>query len=93
MGSQQLNLSVKTEVGEWIDQNWDPELTVAQWWQLMADARLSHTMPGEEAGGRGWSRALNHVALSVMADKAVLGTTDRTRYDARSSYDCHTRYR
>ena len=47
----------------------DPELTVAQWWQLMADARLSHTMLSEEAGGRGWSRALNHVALSVMADK------------------------
>ena len=71
--SQITESDVKTEVGEWIDQNWDPELTVAQWWQLMADARLSHTMLSEEAGGRGWSRALNHVALSVMADKAVLG--------------------
>ena len=71
--SQITESDVKTEVGEWIDQNWDPELTVAQWWQLMADARLSHTMLSEEAGGRGWSRALNHVALSVMADKGVLG--------------------
>ena len=71
--SQITESDVKTEVGEWIDQNWDPDLTVAQWWQLMADARLSHTMLNEEAGGRGWSRALNHVALSVMADKGVLG--------------------
>ena len=55
--SQITESDVKTEVGEWIDQNWDPELTVAQWWQLMADARLSHTMLSEEAGGRGWSRA------------------------------------
>ena len=71
--SQITESDVKTEVGEWIDQNWDPNLTVAQWWQLMADARLSHTMLTEEAGGRGWSRVLNHVALSVMADKGVLG--------------------
>ena len=42
--SQITESDVKTEVGEWIDQNWDPELTVAQWWQLMADARLTHTM-------------------------------------------------
>ena len=48
--SQITESDVKTEVGEWIDQNWDPELTVAQWWQLMADARLSHTMLSEEAG-------------------------------------------
>ena len=71
--SQITESDVKTEVAEWIDQNWDPDLNVAQWWQLMADARLSHTMLNEEAGGRGWSRALNHVALSVMADKRVLG--------------------
>ena len=64
---------VKTEVSEWIEKNWDPKLTVADWWQLMADARLSHPMLPEEAGGRGWSRALNHTALSVIADKNVLG--------------------
>ena len=69
--SQVTEAEVKNEVSEWMDTNWDPNLTVAQWWQLMADARLSHTMLPEEAGGRGWSRSLNHVVLNVMADKSV----------------------
>ena len=64
---------VTNEVSDWIDQNWNPDLTVAEWWQLMADAKLSHTMLPEEAGGRGWSRALNHAALRVIAEKNVLG--------------------
>ncbi len=64
---------VTNEVSDWIDQNWNPDLTVAEWWQLMADARLSHTMLPEEAGGRGWSRALNHAALRGIAEKNVLG--------------------
>ena len=55
--SQTSEKEVKAEVANWIDDNWDPELTVAEWWQLMADARLAHTMLSEEAGGRGWSRA------------------------------------
>ena len=64
---------VKTEVANWVDKNWDLELTVAEWWQLMADARLSHTMLPENAGGRGWGRNLNHVVLRTIADKNVLG--------------------
>ena len=71
--SQVTEAEVKNEVSEWMDTNCDPNLTVAQWWQLMADARLSHTMLPEEAGGRGGSRSLNHVVLNVMADKSVLG--------------------
>ena len=71
--SQVTEAEVKNEVSEWVDTNWDPNLTVSQWWQVMADARLSHTMLPEEAGGRGWSRSLNHVVLNVMADKSVLG--------------------
>ena len=70
---QKSEQEVKTEVSEWIENNWNPKLSVAEWWQLMADARLSHPMLPEEAGGRGWSRALNHAVLSVIADKNVLG--------------------
>ena len=64
---------VKSEVANWVEKNWSPDLTVAEWWQLMADAKLSHTMLPEEAGGRGWSRSLNHAVLSVLAEKQVLG--------------------
>ena len=71
--SQISEEEVKTEVANWIDTNWDPELTVAEWWQLMADARLSHTMLPESAGGRGWGRDLNQVVLRTIADNNVLG--------------------
>ena len=33
--SQISEQEVKTEVSEWIEKNWDPKLTVAEWWQLM----------------------------------------------------------
>ncbi|HAY51191.1 MAG TPA: acyl-CoA dehydrogenase, partial [Acidimicrobiaceae bacterium] len=42
--SQKSEQEVKTEVSEWIENNWNPKLSVAEWWQLMADARLSHPM-------------------------------------------------
>ena len=31
-------------VGGWIDAYWDPDLTWAQWWQMLADAGYSHPM-------------------------------------------------
>ena len=64
---------VTSEVATWVEKYWSTDLTVAEWWQLMADAKLSHTMLPEEAGGRGWSRSLNHAVLSVLAEKQVLG--------------------
>mgnify|MGYP001159906857 FL=1 len=64
---------VEVELSSWIEENWDQDLTVAEWWQTLADARYSHTMLPETAGGRGWGRDLNQVVLRTMADKNVLG--------------------
>jgi len=47
---------VEVELSSWIEENWDQDLTVAEWWQTLADARYSHTMLPETAGGRGWGR-------------------------------------
>ena len=37
-----------------------PDLTCAEWWQLLADAGYSAPMLPEEAGGKGWTRDLAH---------------------------------
>jgi alkylation response protein AidB-like acyl-CoA dehydrogenase len=60
-------------VGGWIDANWDPDLTCAQWWQMLADAGYSHPMLPPEAGGLGWGRDLAHVVLRALAQRDVLG--------------------
>ena len=71
--AEQTIEEVAAEVDAWLDENWDPALTVGEWWQRLADARLSHPMLPENAGGRGWSRALAQTALRAMAAKSVLG--------------------
>ena len=48
---------LRHEARNWIDQNWDPDLTVAQWWQLMADGRWQFPTWPEGLGGRGLTSA------------------------------------
>jgi alkylation response protein AidB-like acyl-CoA dehydrogenase len=48
---------VLTEVKEWLEANWDPELTVGEWWERLGTAGWA--APGLPVGtfGRGLSRA------------------------------------
>ncbi len=64
---------VRAEVGAWLDDNWDPEQTVAEWWKRLADARYTHPMLPEAAGGRGWTRDLANAQWGEFRERAVLG--------------------
>ncbi len=64
---------VRAEAGAWIDASWDPDLTVGQWWRLLAEQRYSHPMLPPEAGGRGWSRDLAQAVLRALAERDALG--------------------
>jgi alkylation response protein AidB-like acyl-CoA dehydrogenase len=64
---------VRAEVESFIDEHWNPELTVAEWWQLLAGARLSDPSLPETAGGRDFGRQLAAVVSSVLAERKVLG--------------------
>ena len=64
---------VETSAGEWVDAHWDPDLTVAAWWQLLAEHRYSHPMMPEDAGGRGWGRDLAQAVVRAIADRDALG--------------------
>jgi len=56
-----------------VDENWDPEITVRDWWGRMAAARLINTTLPVEAGGRGWTGAQATAANRVLADRRVVG--------------------
>ena len=56
----------------WLHATWDPNQTVAVWWQHLADARLSNPML-PEPWGRGWSRAEAAAFASSMVAHGALG--------------------
>ncbi len=56
-----------------VDENWDPEISVRQWWARLADARLVNTTLPEAAGGRGWTAAQATTVNKVLADRRVVG--------------------
>ena len=56
----------------WVEGNWDPDMTVGEWWQLLADTGLSNPML-PEPWGRGWSRAQAAGLAAAMVDAGALG--------------------
>jgi alkylation response protein AidB-like acyl-CoA dehydrogenase len=64
---------VEAETAEWVDAHWDPALSVGDWWERMAEARLSHPLLPESAYGRGWDRTSMQASRRVMAAKEVVG--------------------
>ncbi|MCP3936298.1 MAG: acyl-CoA dehydrogenase [Actinomycetia bacterium] len=65
--------AIETEIAAWIEQNWNPDATVAQWWERLADAGLAHPMLSESAGGRGYSRPASQAVSRALAAAKVLG--------------------
>ena len=55
---------IKVELSEWVQENWDPDITVSQWWKRLSDAGWSATSLPVEAGGRGWSRVQSAAVMS-----------------------------
>ena len=67
------NEEIRNELSFWIDENWDPEITVSEWWSRLASSRWSATSLPEEAGGRGWGRTEEGVVASTLASHDVVG--------------------
>lgn len=60
------------DIDSWLDENWDPEITVAEWWGRMGKAGLSNpTLPAPY--GRGWSRAQAGALVDAMVARGALG--------------------
>ncbi len=64
---------VRAELEAWLDANWDPTLTVEDWWALLAPTGYAHPTLPVDAGGMGWGRDLAAVVNTVMAEREVMG--------------------
>ena len=60
------------DVLAWLEQHWDPELSVEEWWQLVADAgwTVPHFTPDQ--GGRGLERRSEAVVRATFARHGAL---------------------
>jgi alkylation response protein AidB-like acyl-CoA dehydrogenase len=66
----QSSESVVDDVRDWLKENWDPELTVAEWWERLGLAGWSSPTLPATAYGRGLSRA---DAVQVSGELASFG--------------------
>ncbi len=60
-------------VRAWLEDNWDPDLTVAQWWEKLGLAGWSAPMLPAEAFGQGLSRSDAIAVLREIGEFGALG--------------------
>ena len=66
-------MSAAAQASTWVRDNWDPELLVGDWWQLLADAGYSHPTLPEAAGGRGYGRRETSEVRQALSDAGAMG--------------------
>jgi alkylation response protein AidB-like acyl-CoA dehydrogenase len=64
---------VRSEVTQWVEGAWDPDITVAEWWQRLADSGYASPMLPEELGGKGYTRDLAMAVNAALAAHGVVG--------------------
>ena len=61
------------ELDAWLDEHWDPDLTVAQWWELLGTSGWAHPALPAEAYGKGVSRTDALAVSARIAERGALG--------------------
>jgi alkylation response protein AidB-like acyl-CoA dehydrogenase len=64
---------VRDELRGWLDDAWDPDLTVAEWWDRLADGRWAVPTWPEEWCGRGFGGDLARVVSETLRAAGALG--------------------
>jgi alkylation response protein AidB-like acyl-CoA dehydrogenase len=64
---------VRAEAEAWVTENWNPAMTVREWWKRLAAAGYSAPMLPKDAGGLGYSRDLMAALYSVMSKAGCVG--------------------
>ena len=65
--------SVREEVRAWLAESWDPEITVAEWWERLAESGYGAPTWPEEDFGRGYTRALANIVNEEIAKAGAIG--------------------
>src|SRR4051812_46169206 len=66
-------VSVIDEVKPWLADNWDPDLSVGEWWQRLADSGWAVPTWPEEWFGRGLSRDDGVAVSRALGEAEALG--------------------
>jgi len=61
------------ELDTWLEGNWDPDLSVAEWWERLGTSGWAHPALPEHAYGKGVSRTDALAVSARIADKGALG--------------------
>jgi alkylation response protein AidB-like acyl-CoA dehydrogenase len=70
--SLDVHREIELDVEQWLDENWDPDISVAAWWQRLADAGLSHPLL-PAPWGRGWSAEEVSTWVDAVVARGALG--------------------
>jgi alkylation response protein AidB-like acyl-CoA dehydrogenase len=68
-----MTRDVRAEVRSWLDDNWDPDLTVGEWWERLARSGWAMPTWPEEWSGRGLSRSEANAVGDEIAEAGALG--------------------
>jgi len=61
------------ELRSWLEESWDPELTVGEWWERLGMSGWAAPLLPADAYGRGMNRADAMVAARIIRDHGALG--------------------
>lgn len=64
---------VRAEVKGWLAENWDPELTVRQWWSLLSNSGWQFPTWPKGLGGRDMTAAEARAVSAEVVDAGALG--------------------
>ncbi len=64
---------VRVEVKTWLEEHWNPELTVADWWEVLARSGYAAPTFPEDCWGKGWTRDLAMAVTETIQAHGAVG--------------------
>src|SRR3954466_6472909 len=71
--AERTGTDVTSEVTAWLEENWDPDLTVGEWWERLGLSGWAAPTWPEEWFGKGLGRADAALVMRAIADFGALG--------------------
>jgi alkylation response protein AidB-like acyl-CoA dehydrogenase len=64
---------VRAEVKAWLEEHWNPEYTVAEWWDILARSGYAAPTFPEDSWGKGWPRDLAMAVAEMIQEHGAVG--------------------